>query len=244
MGTASDSSVTRPTVWATIADALRREIAQGARAPGDRLPTEGALAARFGVNRHTVRRALAALADEGLVRSRRGAGSFVAARPTEYPIAARTRFRRSMEAAGRVPGKRLLAIETRPATAAEAAPLRLRAGDLVHVTDGLALADGTPVAAFHSLFPAARLPGLPEALARTGSVTEALGECGVADYVRASTRLTADTADAVEAAQLGLAPGAPILVSEAVNADLEGNPIEHGTTRFAGARIALTLHHA
>ncbi len=244
MEPASDNSMTRARVWASIAERLRREIVEGARAPGDRLPTEAALAARFGVNRHTVRRALAALADEGLVRSRRGAGSFVAASQTEYPIAARTRFRRAMEAAGRVPGKRLLSIETRPATPAEAAPLRLRPGDPVHVADGLALADGTPVAVFHAQFPAARLAALPEALARTGSVTEALRACGVADYVRASTRLTADVADAVEAAHLGLSPGAPLLVSEAVNADLDGTPIEHGTTRFAGARIALTLHHA
>ncbi len=244
MGTASDSSMTRPTVWAAIAAALRREIAEGARASGDRLPTEGALAARFGVNRHTVRRALAALAEEGLVRSRRGAGSFVAAPAVEYPIEARTRFRRAMEAAGRVPGKRLLSCETRAATAAEAGPLALAAGDPVHVADGLALADGAPVAAFHALFPATRLPDLGEALARTGSVTEALRACGVADYVRISTRLTADTAGAVEAALLGLSPGAPILMSEAVNADLEGTPVEYGTTRFAGARIALTLHHS
>ncbi len=244
MGAASDSSMTPPSLWAAIAAALRLEIAEGARAPGDRLPTEGALAARFGVNRHTVRRALAALAEDGLVRSRRGSGSFVAAPPAEYPIEARTRFRRSMEAAGRVPGKRIVSCETRPATAAEAAPLALAPGDAVHVADGLALADGTPVAAFHSLFPAARLPGLLEALARTGSVTEALRACGVADYVRVSTRLTADTADAVEAARLGLAPGAPILMSQAVNADPDGRSVEHGTTRFAGARIALMLRHS
>ncbi|PWJ21882.1 phosphonate metabolism transcriptional regulator PhnF [Jannaschia seohaensis] len=243
MSDASDVSIKGSPVWATIADLLRREIAEGARRPGDRLPTEARLAARFGVNRHTVRRALAALVEEGLVRTRRGSGAFVAEAPTEYPIGARTRFRRSMEAAGRVPGKRLLSLETRPATAEEAAPLCLTPGDAIHVAEGIALADGAPVALFRSTFPAARLPGLPGALARDGSVTDALRACGVADYVRVSTRITAAAADPVEAGHLHLEPGAPLLVSEAINADLDGTPVEAGTTRFAGTRIALTLHH-
>ncbi|TFL17733.1 phosphonate metabolism transcriptional regulator PhnF [Jannaschia formosa] len=231
-------------MWTAIADVLRGEIAEGARAPGDRLPTEARLAARFGVNRHTVRRAIAALVEEGLVRTRRGAGAFVAEAPTEYPIGARVRFRRAMEAAGRVPGKRLLSTETRPASAAEAAPLGLQAGDLIHVTDGLAMADGAPVALFHSTYPAARMPALVEALTRLGSVTEALAACGVADYVRVSTRIAATAATPIEAGHLNLAPGAPLLVSEAVNTDLNGRPVEFGVTRFAGERIALTLHHS
>ena len=231
------------TVWAGIAEALRSEIAGGARRPGDRLPTEAALSARFGVNRHTVRRALAALVEEGLVRTRRGAGAFVAEAPTDYPIGARVRYRRSMEAAGRVPGKRILASETRSSTPEEAAVLRLDPSARVHITDGLALADGAPVALFHSVYPADRLPGLPAALAAHGSVTRALAACGVPDYVRVSTRITAAAATAVEAGHLRLPAGAPLIVSEALSADLEGVPVEHGTTRFAGDRIALTLDH-
>ena len=232
------------TLWSRIAGVLRREIAEGARPEGAKLPTEADLAARFGVNRHTVRRALAALAQEGLVRSRRGAGTFVAAAPTDYPLGARVRFRQSMEAAGRVPGKRLLARETRPATAEEAAALALAPGAPVHVTEGLATADGRPVAVFRSVYPADRLPGFLDALGAEGSVTRALAACGVADYTRASTRITAVAASALEAAQLHLAEGAPLILAEALNVDPGGRPVEHGLTRFAGERIALTLDHA
>ena len=45
-------------LWRTIHDSLRGDIAAGRYRPGDKLPTEAALAARFCVNRHTVRRAL------------------------------------------------------------------------------------------------------------------------------------------------------------------------------------------
>ena len=63
-------------LWQAIADTLRAEITLGHYPPGDRLPSEAALATRFGVNRHTVRHALAQLADAGLVHARRGAGVF------------------------------------------------------------------------------------------------------------------------------------------------------------------------
>ncbi|MGB3407749.1 MAG: phosphonate metabolism transcriptional regulator PhnF [Jannaschia sp.] len=232
-----------PALWSAIATALRAEIADGARAPGDRLPTEAELATRFGVNRHTLRRAIASLVDEGLVRTRRGAGTYVAAAPPAYPMGRRVRFRQSMEAAGRVPGKSILSVETRPSDTAEATALRLEPGALIHITEGLAMADGEPVAHFRSRYPAERLPGIADALRDLGSVTAALAACGVSDYTRLTTRLTAEAAAAHHAALLHLPPGAALLRSEAINVDPDGIPVEYGVTRFAGTRIVLTLDH-
>ncbi|MBC7165538.1 MAG: phosphonate metabolism transcriptional regulator PhnF [Roseovarius sp.] len=228
-------------LWRSIHDSLRDDITAGRYAPGDRLPTESALAARFGVNRHTVRRALATLAQAGTIRTRRGAGAFVAHRPADYPLGRRVRFHEALRAAGRLPAREILAIETRTADAGEAAALGLGPGAQVHVCDGISQADGVPVALFHSIFPATRLPGLPEALLRLGSVTAALGEAGVHDYTRASTRLTATAASPTQAAHLGLAPGAPLLRTVSVNVDPAGEPIEYGRTWFAGDRMTLTL---
>jgi GntR family phosphonate transport system transcriptional regulator len=228
-------------LWRAIHDSLSGDIAAGRYGPGDKLPTEAALAGRFGVNRHTVRRALGALAEAGMIFSRRGAGVFVAHRPTEYPIGRRVRFHRNLQAAGRLPTKEILALETRSADAAEAEALGMPPGGAVHVCDGLSLADGVPVALFRSTFPAARFPGLPEALGRLRSVTAALAEQGLADFTRASTRLNAKLASPMQAGHLALSPGAPILRTIAVNVDPEGRPIEYGRTWFAGDRITLTL---
>ena len=82
---------------------------------GDKLPSEAQLAARFGVNRHTVRRALAAMAEQGLVHARRGSGVFVAATPTDYPIGKRVRFHQNISRGGQIPAKLILALETRAA---------------------------------------------------------------------------------------------------------------------------------
>jgi GntR family transcriptional regulator len=56
---------------------LHDEIGRGALAAGDALPTELSLCEQFGVSRITVRRALADLADAGLIERRHGVGSFV-----------------------------------------------------------------------------------------------------------------------------------------------------------------------
>jgi len=60
-----------------IAESIRRDIDVGRYAPGERLPSEGALARAFGVSRGTLRQALGALGREGVVQTVPGHGSFV-----------------------------------------------------------------------------------------------------------------------------------------------------------------------
>jgi GntR family transcriptional regulator, phosphonate transport system regulatory protein len=231
----------RNPVWSAIAATLTAEIAGGSYGPGTRLPTEARLAQRFGVNRHTVRHALASLAAAGLVQARRGAGVFVTSVPTEYPLGRRVRFHQNVLASGRTPSRRILRMETRPASRAESEALDLPPGSPVHLVEGISLADGVPIALFRSAMPAARFPDFPAAMARLGSVTLALAEGGVADYTRASTRLTARLADAVQSGHLQVSQGAALLQSVTVNIDPHRQPVEFGTTLFVGDRTSLTV---
>ncbi len=231
----------RTALWKSIALTLTADVAEGRYQTGDQLPTEAQLAAKFGVNRHTVRRAIASLAERGLVHARRGAGVFVTAQPTDYQIGRRVRFHQNVAAGGQTPGKEVLSITTRTADKREARALGLGDGAAVHVYDGRSLADGQPIAIFTSVFPAARLPDLPKAFEATSSVTEALSQCGVPDYTRQSTRMTAKLANSTQAQQLRIPEGAPILRTTGVNVDTDGTPIEFGRTWFAGDRVTLTV---
>ncbi|MYM55465.1 phosphonate metabolism transcriptional regulator PhnF [Thalassovita mangrovi] len=228
-------------VWKSIATALTSEIAAGHYRPGDKLPTEAELSARFGVNRHTVRRALQDMQERGLTHARRGSGVFVMAEPTDYPIGKRVRFHQNLEAAGRMPAKRILTLQTRPCDRDEAEALQLKPGDPVHVYEGLSLADNVAVAIFRSVFSADRFPDLLEDLDHMGSVTRALAAVGVKDYTRASTRLTAKTATATQALHLNISEGAPILRTVGINVDTDGCPVEYGHTWFVGDRITLVV---
>jgi GntR family transcriptional regulator, phosphonate transport system regulatory protein len=233
--------MTTTPLWSSIATTLRDEITAGQYRPGDRLPTEAALARRFGVNRHTVRHALSGLVEDGTITTRRGAGAFVSRAPTDYPLGRRVRFHQNLAAAGRLPEKQFLHIETRTADLEEAEALALPPTAQVHRVEGVSLADGLPIAHFISSFPAARLPDLPFHLRHTGSVTQALAACGIPDYTRASTRLSARRASALQARHLMLREGDPILCSISLNVDPGGEPIELGQTAFAGDHVTLSI---
>lgn len=231
----------RTPVWKSIADALRADLSEGRYRAGDKLPTEAALADRFGVNRHTVRHAIGHLVEEGLVRTRRGAGAFVQDVPTDYPIGRRVRFHENLLAAGRQPERRVLQITQRYASAGEAEALQVQTGAPVCAYHGLSLADGLPITVFESLFPIDRLPRIEAALVDHVGVTAALQAIGIADYTRRSTRLTAVRATATQALHLNVSEGDPLLRSTSVNCDADGRAIEYGRTWFAGDRVTLTL---
>lgn len=234
--------MTKLPIWKSIADTLAAEIAAGHYRPGDRLPSEADLSARFGVNRHTVRHAIAALVDAGTLRTRRGAGVFVTSVPTDYPLGRRVRFHQNVAASGRTASRRLTLLDTRGADPAEAEALALPPDALVQVVEGLSLVDDRPLAVFRSVFDAGRFPDLLVHMKAYSSVTRALLECGLTDYTRAETRLTAKLANPTMALMLELPQGAPVLRSVSINVDADGCPVEYGTTWFAGDRVTLTVN--
>lgn len=231
-------------LFQSIAQALRSDIAEGAYPSGHKLPTEAELAARFGVNRHTVRHALGVLAKEGLVQSRRGSGTRVVGRPIDYALGKRVRFHQNLADAGRAADKRILSTEVRGATEEDARVLKLPVGAAVCIRRGVSMADGMPVAFGESRFPEHRLPGLATALENRVSITASLRAVGIEDYTRASTRVSAELATATVALHLGLSEGDPVLHTSSINVDPEGAVVEHGQTWFAGARVVLTLDHS
>ncbi len=65
--------------YAQLANIIRRLIAEGAFRPGDQLPSEAQLCRRYGISPMTVRRSINMLADEGLISTAQGRGTFVKA---------------------------------------------------------------------------------------------------------------------------------------------------------------------
>src|ERR1700749_594420 len=96
-------------LWRQVADGIERGIADGTYAAGEKLPGEMEIAETYRDNRHTVRRALATLAERGLVRAERGSGTYVEAAKLAYPLRSRTRFSEIVGAGGREPRGQLIA---------------------------------------------------------------------------------------------------------------------------------------
>src|SRR5262245_37985593 len=229
------------TLWRQIAESLSADLRTGQLKAGAQLPTELELAERFAVNRHTVRRALAMLADQGILRIEQGRGTFVNATTIDYVLGRRTRFSANLHAQGRGPGHRLLSAEAATASGSVAADLRLREGAPVMRIETLGVADGVPMSYGISEFPLPRFAGIDDAYRRLGSVTEALRELGVTDYTRKITRLLARMPSEREAHYLDQSVGRPVLQSEAVNVDARGRPTHHSLAVFAGDRVQMIV---
>jgi GntR family phosphonate transport system transcriptional regulator len=229
------------TLWRQIAERLSADLLSGALKPGDRLPTELDLASRYAVNRHTVRRAVAALADQGYLRVEQGRGTFVAEHMLDYVLGRRTRFHANLRAQGREPGGRVFGARTERADPTIARELQLKPGARVLVIEHVGEADGVPITYATHYFPAERFKGLAELYAQSRSITAALTELGVPDYTRKVTRLSARLPDETEARHLAQAPARPVLQAEAVNVDPAGRPIQYSITRFAGDRVQMLV---
>jgi GntR family phosphonate transport system transcriptional regulator len=228
-------------MWRQIEDRMRQDIVEGLWKPGDRLPTEAELAERFGVNRHTLRRALAALRDSGLVRIEQGRGTFVQDDVIDYAVTRRTRFTQNITSLERRPSGEIVRTGTIAATAQVATALDLRRGQKVVLVEAVNLVDGRPVSIVAHHFPHARFEGLDQTYRETGSITKALRRHGIDDYLRKLSRVSARLPDADDARLLGMARAQPILYTESINVDLDGRPIEYSIARSAGHRLQLVF---
>ncbi|MFC3228589.1 phosphonate metabolism transcriptional regulator PhnF [Marinibaculum pumilum] len=229
-------------VWQQIVTLLRAEIAGGGHPPGTQLPTEAALARRYGVNRHTVRRAIAVLAEDGLLRVEQGRGTFVQPQFLDYEIGRRTRFSEIIARHRKEPSGRLIASAEVAADPRVAEALEIPAGAPCLRLETLHVADGTPLSISTNWFPVQLAPNLLAAYAETGSITQALRRDGIADYMRRQTRITAQAAGAEDAALLRQPPSRPLLVAESINVDPDGRPIQYAVTRFASDRVQIVLN--
>jgi len=228
-------------LWQQICEELKAEIFAGVIKPGGKLPTELVLAERFGVNRHTVRRAIAALTEIGLVATRQGSGTFVPEAVVDYAIKKRTRFSEAVAAQSRVPTVRVIASSTFPASGTVLKSLGLKRGARVVCIRTLGVADDKPLSLADHHFAAGRFPGLAAVVGRCGSTSKALQEFGIEDFTRQTTRVTARLPHREDAELLRQPIQRPVLLAESVNVTPDGKPLEYGRTLFAGDRVQMVF---
>lgn len=227
--------------WRQIADKLAANIRSGKWKPGDRLPGEYALAERFHVNRHTLRQAVAHLENEGVLRAEQGRGIFVPDPPIHYAVTQRTRFSDNVGQAQRRPSRRLLHAKEISGDAAIAAALEVPADTLLTRLEVLSLADERPVGIVSHYFVKARVPDIVEAFRAERSITAALRRCGVPDYRRRTTRISAQLISAADARILGVRRGRAMLVTDSVNVEPDGRPIDVGHGRMLGELMTFVV---
>jgi len=214
---------------------LRRRVRRSA--PGDPLPSESELAARYRVSRMTARQAVQNLAAEGLVQRRRGAGTFVAPRPIHRHEGALMSFTEDMRQRGMKASSRLLQAGLRAATSADVDALRLPGAARVVAISRLRLADGVPMAIEHAALPAECAGVLADDL-ETGSLHESLVARGRVPSVSRSW-IRARLATAVGSRLLEIPRRSALLVERRIIYDTDELPLEHTETAYNADTYAI-----
>lgn len=196
------------------------------------LPPERELAEDFGVSRITVRKALAGLAEEGLLDRRRGAGTFVAP-PTnriEKSFSKLSSFTEDMLARGLTPDSKMLSQGLGTVTPEEALMMGLSPGTPVYRFSRVRYANEAPMAVEYTTV---RASCLPANITISSSLYVELDRTGNRP-VRALQRLRAVAFEEEHAKLLGVKIGAPGLLIERHSSLADGRPIEITRSYYRG----------
>ena len=228
-------------IYYQIYEALKKDVADNIYNSGDKLPSENHLSKRFGVNRHTVRRALQILKNEGILFSKRGSGVIVQASKLKYKLGKRVRFSENITHENNIPKTTIIRSEYRKASKIEADNLKINSKDEILLIETTGKINNIPSIITKRIIPNKRFPSFLEIFQKELSVTNTLKLLGVNDFVRSNTNIIAELADSIQANLLDCKINSPLLKTTYVNQDLNCIPIEFTQTWFVGERIQLTL---
>ncbi|MEO8487147.1 MAG: GntR family transcriptional regulator [Betaproteobacteria bacterium] len=215
-------------LWRQIRALIVRDLEASAWKPGEAIPSELELAARFRVSQGTMRRAIDALADENLLVRRQGKGTFVATHTEEKVSVPRFLRIRRDDGIDEYPGSRLIDVRRGKAGAEAARLLELRPGDAVLLLRRKLEFGGVPVVLDEITLPAALFRGLTKSRfdAYRGSMYGFFEtEFGVR-MLKAREKIKAIPADAESAALLSIEAGTPLLAVERVTTTYGNRAVE------------------
>lgn len=227
-------------LYIQLKELLHAQIRSGDYTVGARLPSERELAQRYGVSRMTARQSLQALAQEGLIHSRVGKGTFVSAPKIDQELRTLTSFSEDMQQRGLAPSSRILMAEVRPADPEMAGRLHVEVGSDVAVLKRVRLADAQPLAVEMTHVSYHLCPGL---LDRYDFSHVSLYDVLRRDYgwelVWADQIIETRLPDEAECAVLQVGKRTPVLCFTRVTYNGDDRPLEFVRSTYRGDRYQL-----
>lgn len=225
-----------------LKELLRDEIVSGRWPAGTQIPSEPELCRLLDVSRTVVRQALGDLGHEGLLRRRKGLGTFVAEEKIHGRLVqSLTGFHDDMLAQGRVPRTRVLDQRVLPAPKVVAAELGLAESTPVVMIDRVRSVDDEPIVLVTTYLPAALVPGLETIDFTDRSLYQTLAARYGLIIERGRRLLESIAASDACADQLGIEPGDPLLFLRSVTYLADGQAIEYYEARHRGDRTILEV---
>jgi GntR family transcriptional regulator len=212
-------------LYLRVREALRARIEAGEWPPESPFPTDAELMAEYGVSRTTVREAVLALAQEGLLSRRQGRGTFIAAAKFVDELSALTGFTEEMESRRLSPRARVVSQETVVLERRQAELLGLPAGSPAYRIVRLRLVRDVPLEIETAVLPLDLGLRLLQANLEEEGYYPLLEQRHGIRISEAEETIEARLASADEARLLGLQRGAAVIVRERVTWDESGRAV-------------------
>ena len=223
---------------------IKRCVSAGILSPGDMLPSESELCRGLGISRSTVRQAIGALEDEGLVVRQQGRGTFVAEPKLRRRNENVYSFTNEVTAMGLTPSSTLIEFETINPTPDIMKMFSLHSGDIpVYRFTRIRRIDGEPVMLETSFYPQYIYPNLTRELLEANSFYSLLYEVGIVPSAAVDTyeavKLSSD-----EAALLGCKNGSAGFFHQRQTKAENGEVFEYTQSLIRGdkTRLEVELH--
>lgn len=221
---------------------LRAKILSGELTAGTRLPSELDLAASQGTSRGAVRGALAALARQGLIESRPGAGWFVHSAQSQGFDRMRS-FTQWAIGRGRLPGGRIVERDLRRATPREAGLLGIGTGEHVLHTIRVRSLERRDVMVERSTWAPWVIQHVEHMPDDVLSTTKLLAAAGIM-ITHGNHRIEAVAASSDDARLLGVRRSSPMLQVRRETYAANGRPVECGEDRYVPHTISFEAQAA
>lgn len=223
----ANESPTFSPLYRQIKSLILQSLEGGEWRPGEVIPSENDLAARFGVSQGTVRKAVDELAAENLLLRRQGKGTYVASHNDPRAF---FRFLRLQSIGGEVEQSHSVPLECWRAKAGQEAArvLGMRLAEPIIIVRRLLQFSDKPVVVDEIYLPGDAFAGLTLDMLREwqGSLYSLFETRFGVRMVRAEERLRAVAADRASAELLGVREGSPLLSVERVSFSYGGRPME------------------
>ena len=219
-----------------IQQRLLDQIRSGELKPGKPLPSIQQIAARMGVSQMTVRQAVRALSELGVIYSRQGKGTFISGIKLERDFRHVLSFTEETLARGATPSSKVLSFRIQPPSQEAREALRLGDEEEVFNLRRVRYGDAVPMGIESSSLPMQLCPGLMETFDPTTSLYDALAEqygiqLMVTDEVVEVGKATAD-----DARLLQIAPQSPVFLFTRLSYLENGTPAEYVKSVYPGDR--------
>lgn len=220
---------------------ILEEIESGRWKPGDQLPTEEQLGARFRVSKITVRQALRDLVQLGWIRREQGRGTFVQTPALAEGPRKLTSFSAEMRLHGLAATSQVLEQGIVPASNEVASSLGIATGDPVFRLRRLRCADGLPMGLQTAYLATSMVPGIEELGFEELSLYGVLASRYDLRPIGATETLVAVAIDADAAKLLRVPPGSAGLAAERITFLTPGQPLEYVQSTMRGDRYKVVL---